>query len=339
MADSDPGVSTVSSRALCESCDRLGLDVTQLLAAAGLARSVVYDPDARIEREQAWALWGEAFARSGDPDLALHAVEALDFGAYKVLDFLAANAPTLGEGLQRIAAYFHLVDAGTLLSAHEGPDSIKFRMTPADPSTTQPRPVVEYTLAAIVLRTRAACGEAYPLQHVDVAYPRPESDAEHRRIFGCPVGFGRPVSELSLAPEVWARPVVGAQPALFEILEEHARQRSEQASTAVTIASQVRDLLAEELRGGEPTLKRIGKRLAMSERALQRRLKEHGSSFGELLDAVRAELARAYLKEATVSIGEVGYLLGFDDQSSFSRAFKRWTGASPRAYRGRAERA
>src|SRR5688572_4061308 len=103
-------VLTVSSRALLDACVRLGIDVEAMLAAAQLDRSTVYDADARIPGEKVVALWREAYERSGDPHLALHAAEALPFGAYKVIDFLAGSSTSVGEGLTRVARYFPLIN-------------------------------------------------------------------------------------------------------------------------------------------------------------------------------------------------------------------------------------
>ena len=88
-------VLSVSSRALLDACARLGFDTGQILAAANLDPVTLRDPDARIPIEQADALWRKAYELSNDPNLALHAIEVLPFGAYRVIDFLAASAPTV----------------------------------------------------------------------------------------------------------------------------------------------------------------------------------------------------------------------------------------------------
>ena len=95
-------------------------------------------------------------------------------------------------------------------------------------------------------------------------------------------------------------------------------------------------LLVDELRGGEPTLGRLAKRMAMSARTLQRRLDEEGTSFAAVLDDTRRELAGAYMAQRDVSLADVSYLLGFSEQSAFTRAFQRWHGVAPSRYGARA---
>ena len=99
------------------------------------------------------------------------------------------------------------------------------------------------------------------------------------------------------------------------------------------ILGQVREAIHAELRGGDPSLDHVAKRLGMSNRTLQRRVKDEGFTYAEVLDEIRTSVARVYLNQEGISICEAGYLLGFAEQSSFSRAFKRWTGSTPQRYR------
>ena len=100
----------VSSRAFVDACACMGLDVDSMLEEVGIPMATLRDPDGRLPPESVRALWGLAYARSGDADLALHAAEALPFGAYRVIDFLVANAPTIGAGLSKLAEYFEIIN-------------------------------------------------------------------------------------------------------------------------------------------------------------------------------------------------------------------------------------
>jgi len=103
-------VLSVSSRAMLDACARLGLDTDQILNSAQLDRATIDDPDARIPVEKSAAIWRKAFELSGDPNLALHAIEVLPFGAYRVIDFLATTAPTIGVAMAKVADYFPLIN-------------------------------------------------------------------------------------------------------------------------------------------------------------------------------------------------------------------------------------
>lgn len=327
-------VLSVASRAVLDACARLDLDPESLLAAAGLPRAQVYDPDARLPAEAADALWRHAYATAGDPCLALHAAEALPFGAYKVLDFVTAHAPSVGEGLRRVARYFPLVDARAQLEIVEG-DPVSVAMQ-SELGEIAP-PAQEYTLAALVVRSRASAGVAWPLDAVELTFPAPDGAREHERIFACPVRFGQPRARLVVPRSSWELPVRGADPALFSVLEDHARRLlAELPADDGALATRLRAVLRQELRGGDASIAHVARRLGLGERTLQRRLEESGLGFVDVLAEVRAELAREYLREPGVSLAEVAWLLGFSDQSAFTRAFKRWTGVTPGAWRGAA---
>ncbi|MCA9656599.1 MAG: AraC family transcriptional regulator ligand-binding domain-containing protein [Myxococcales bacterium] len=324
-------VLSVASRAVLDACTRLGLDAARLLAAAGLEPGAVMDPDARIPAERADALWRHAFAAAADPQLALHAAEALPFGAYKVLDFVAANAPTVGEGLRRIARYFALVDPrGSLTITDAEPMRVGMESTQgAVPAAAQ-----EYTFAALVLRSRAASGVGWTPAAVELTGDAPFDASEHARIFGCPVRFARPAPRLLVLREHWDRPVHGADPALFSVLEDHAeRLLAELPAPEPPLVSRLRAVLREELRGGDVGVEHVARRLALGARTLQRRLEDEGVRFAEVLAELRTELARDYLREPGLSIAEIAWLLGFSEQSAFTRAFKRATGQPPGAWR------
>ena len=156
-------VLSVSSRALLDACARLGLDTSQILAAAKLDLVTLQDPDARIPVEQVDALWQKAYELSNDPNLALHAIEVLPFGAYRVIDFLASSAPTVGAALAKVSDYFPLINAVVRLPYAVGDHHVTYAVeAPSRPSTIT-RPYAEYTLAAVFLRTRIATNQLYPV--------------------------------------------------------------------------------------------------------------------------------------------------------------------------------
>ncbi len=326
-------VLSVSSRALLSACDRLGLDTDLILAGAGVDRAAVNDPDRRVPIDQFGKLWRTACELSKDPDLALHAIEVLPFGAYRVIDFLIWNAPTVGDALAKVSEYFPLINNVVRLPFLVGPRSVTFAVeAPSDPAVIS-RPYAEYVLGAVFLRTRFNMHQPYRLARVEFAHPQPASIREHERIFACPVVFGADLCQLVISREVWDSPRTGADPTLFSVLDGHARTLLDQQPAATTIVGRVRETIGAELRGGDPRLASVARHLAMSPRTLQRRLSEHGAIFNEVLDAMRIGAAKSYLAQRNIATAEIAYLLGFAEQSSFNRAFKRWTGQTPGEFR------
>lgn len=326
-------VLSVSSRALIEACARLGLDTGRILAAAGLERATIEDSDARIPIEQMQALWRKACELSNDPNLALHAVEVLPFGAYRVIDFLAASASTVGEAITKVADYFPLINSAARLRCIADDAEVAVVLeAPSRPSVIT-APYAEYTLAAVFLRTRTATNQPYPLTRVDFSHPQPVDTREHRRIFECPVVFGKSECRLVVSRAVWSTARTGGDPALFAVLDTHAKMLLDRLPSSSDIVTRVRGAIEAELRGGNPRLEAVARRLALSPRTLQRRLADEGVLFNDLLDEMRLHVAKTYLAQRDVAGAEVAYLLGFSEQSAFNHAFKRWTGRTPTEYR------
>jgi AraC-like DNA-binding protein len=261
---------------------------------------------------------------------------ATPFGAYRVIDFLAASASTVGEGLTAVARYFPLINSALGWDIAVGTDTVRMALVHPMIPGPLPRLPAEYTLAVTVLHCRKASGFDWPLLEVDLAFDAPPSSTEHRAVFGCPVRFGAPANAFVIARSEWDRPTASGSSELLRALQAHADELLARLGTDQVVASRVQRLLVDELRGGEPTLARLAKRMAMSARTLQRRLDEEGTSFAAVLDDTRRELAGAYMAQRDVALADVSYLLGFSEQSAFTRAFQRWHGVAPSRYGARA---
>jgi len=328
-------VLSVSSRALLDACERFGLDTRQILQAARLDPVTLQNPDARIPIEQVNLLWQKAYELSNDPNLALHAIEVLPFGAYRVIDYLASSAPTIGGAFAKVSDYFPLINTVVRLPYAVGDHHVTFGVeAPSRPSAIT-RPYAEYTLAAVFLRTRIGTNRPFRLIRVEFSHPRPADISEHERIFDCPVTFGAQTCQMVIARDVWDMPRTESNPTLFSALDTHARMLLDGLPSPADIVGRVREAIEAELRGGNPKLESIARRLAMSPRTLQRRLRDQGVLFNDVLDAMRFRAAKSCLAQGDIAGSEVAYLLGFAEQSSFNRAFRRWSGQTPTEYRRR----
>lgn len=330
-------VLSVATRAVLDACVRLGLDAEELLGTAGLTRAEVLDPDNRLPAPRVDALWRAAHARANDPMLALHAAEALPFGAYKVIDFVAANSATVGDALRRVATYFALVDPRAVLVMSEG-DAAELSMRARDTGAEPPAQAQEFTFAALVTRMRVCAGAGgadWSPARVDFTFAAPRDTAEYQRVFQAELRFGSPAARLILPRRALAAPISSANAMLLAVLEDHARRLASELPRREGLTGRVREAIAAELGDGEPGLSRVARRLAMSERTLQRRLQEEGRTLASLVDEVRTAVAKAHLADPGVAASEVAWLLGFSDQSAFTRAFRRWTGVTPGVWRAR----
>ncbi|MEZ5238264.1 MAG: helix-turn-helix domain-containing protein [Microthrixaceae bacterium] len=170
-----------------------------------------------------------------------------------------------------------------------------------------------------------------PLE-VSFRHGAPADDAPHRDYFGCQVRFSAARDALCFGNEVLERRPALADEGLSSYLLAELEQLHWSASER-SLVLDVRSAVTDALPDGQPSKSQIARRLGMSERTLHRRLAEHGESFQELATRVRREAAESLLSNPQHSLAEVAFLTGFSDQSAFTRAFGRWTGVTPAAYR------
>ncbi|HHC29457.1 MAG TPA: helix-turn-helix domain-containing protein, partial [Rhodobacterales bacterium] len=168
---------------------------------------------------------------------------------------------------------------------------------------------------------------------VEVTYPRPAHAAAYTEIWRAPVRFDAPRNAIHIAPH-WLR--ADTEPEhdyVFGIFTDHADALLARLETDETIRAKVEARILPELHTGTMSMDKVARDLGMSRQTLYRRLQEEGLTFAEVHDDLRARMARDYLSARKVSVNETAYLLGFSEASSFVRAFKRWTGQSPTAFR------
>lgn len=334
----EPAVLPVASRALLDACAALGADPDEILRDAGLGRGDLEQADKRIPAAAADAIWQAAFTKTGDASLAVRAAEVTPFGAFRALDYLAASGLTVGEGLRRVATYFPIIDPRGALEIEETRASVtvQFRSVVGAPL---PPPAQEYTLAMLLLRSRHTASLEWQPGEVRFTFPRPRDARAHQRVYGPALVFDAEEAALVLPRQAFETPTRAPDRALFVLLDQHAQRLLAEVPAESELLRRTRLAIAQALPGRGPDLEQIARQVSLSRRSLQRRLEEAGTSFAELVERVRRERAEAYLATPSVSIAEVSYLLGFSEQSVFTRAFKRWTGRSPTEFRARPGRA
>jgi AraC-like DNA-binding protein len=323
-------ISAVSTRAVLQAATRRGADPEALLRPHGLELALLEDPDARLPAEVVADLWRRASQAAGEPELAVLAAVELPRRAYRVLDYLASSAATIGEALGLVSRYFLIVhDAVQLQVGPDGEGGV-LRIGRAD-GVPLPAPYVDYALASCLYRMgHVSDGPVHA--HVSLRRPAPGDRTGHQQAFGPNLRFEADRDEARLPPALWRRPTTAADPVLRELLEAHAQGLVERLSGPDSL-SDLRAAALEAMRAGRPELSWIARRLDTSSRTLQRRLMASGTSWRELLESLRREAASAWLQDPALSVDDVAVLLGYAEASTFHRAFRRWTGQSPGAWR------
>ena len=322
---------TVTVRVVLKACEAVGVDTTELLQLAGIERETVDNPDGEVSFDQMRAFWQNAFRLSNDPFLGMHAAQYTRIGDYQCLDYLTTNAATLGQSLENYCRYMAIINTWIGWQIDEGDKEVVLRMLPN--AGKIPPHSYEFVFSMYVKRMRELSDESWRPAGIRFPFPAPEQSEKHADYFAASVQYDAEAGEFIVDKANWQQAIANSDQQLYRVLDEHARLLLSQRPMPEDFAGRVRQEIVRELHGGNARRETIAQTLNMSSRTLQRRLEEQGVAFAELLDDVRADLAKNKLSGSDLSLGEIGFLLGFSEQSAFNRAFKRWTGKTPREYR------
>ena len=321
------------ARGLLDYAVSKGADRETLAGRAGLDVNLLEDPDARIEAAAYMVLMREGQALTGDPGLALHWAEDVNLAKMSVVGLLGEASTTLLESFIQVRRYGRLVtdlgggDRFEMIQKDGAVWSIDRRPDPnAFPELT------ETTFGFMVCGSRVAAPSTW-LKEVHVTHPAPVYAAEYERVFGAPVTFGSHWNALRCDPAFLTTPVNVQPRYVFGVLSRHADALMEGLKTPQTVRGRVEGLIMPVLHAGDVGIDGVAVRMGVSRQTLYRRLKAEGVTFEQVLDALRHRLALDYLGGGRASVNETAFLVGFSDPAAFSRAFKRWTGQTPRAAR------
>lgn len=324
-------VSATFLRALLDRAGSAGVDVDAVLRDAGIAHATVVDLNGWVPVDAMARAWILVSERVKDPDFGLHAAETLPIGVYGVLEFATISSPNILGTLERVARYYRLMGAMSELGLEVGRDRARVTVRPViavDPARL--RHYHEYTLAFLATRGRMLGGDAVAPSEVRFMHAAPPSTATHARIFRAPVRFAQAVNELVVPRRVLDMPLRTADAAASAALARAGETML--GSDAGDFLESAHAATRAALDGGDVSLEAVARRLRIGARTLQRRLHEHRTSYARLLDEVRSETARRWVEQRSMSFGEIAFGLGFSEPSAFHRAFKRWTGVTPRDY-------
>jgi AraC-like DNA-binding protein len=307
----------------------LGYDVEALMAGAGVSAADLEHPDARVPCEAYAAVVGGAQRQRFTPTLALELALRTPLGAWPLLDYLVVTSSTVGAGLYQLARYLWLTGSPIVLAIHEEPDGARVELSAADPFAIE----YEVVLLAKHLRDETG-GRCAP---VEISFRHvPDDLAAFERAIGCRVRAMAPSNAVGFSRESWELPLRRRDPILRSVLEQHADEILARLPARSGLALDVQRAIARRMAGGDTRVEAVGRELAVSARTLQRKLAAEGVSYQGLLEDARKEAAARYLRESTLAIGEIAYLLGYSEPAPFHRAFRRWYGMTPEAFRRRA---
>ncbi len=320
------------ARLLLQYAETVGMDMGVLEGAAGINR---FDLGCRIPLSIFHRIWDIIQKNTDDPDFGLHLGEAFaGFSEGHILFSVMRNSPTIEAALNKFFRYHSLMADILRPRMVYRPQKVILLLERVYPELPINRHHVEATLAMLASTLKRLSNSCIVPLEVDFQHPHPKQVAEHSRIFSAPLRFGQNRDAFAVSKEDITRPILMANPDFLDAHEKLARTLMKQIGTPETFADKTRHAIQQAMSHGDPALLEIiSRKLALSKRSLQDRLKNEGTGFRKLLDEARRKLAGIYLKDTDTSVCDVAFLLGFSDQSAFNHAFKRWNGVSPRQYR------
>jgi AraC-like DNA-binding protein len=316
---------------LWEGLKRAGVDRAEVIRRANLPLSVLRD-DAPIATTQFFALWRAIETVSQDSTIGLRIATGLD-GAVMPLAFVAAqHARTFRDALSRVARFKRLCapeDVSVKDFADHGELVIRW---PHGDSETAPRSLVDATMASFVELGRRGTGERLAPLSLELARPVASRSALER-YFSCDIKFDTKVDRIAFRREDLDKLFITHNKELLDVLAPELDRRLKHHGASDSVAEQTKWVLRRRLTAGRPDIRSVAAELAMSERSLQRRLTDEGVSFQTLVSQTRHQMALEHLADKSLTLIEIAYLLGYEDQNSFFRAFRQWESQTPSDWR------
>lgn len=308
-----------------------GYDATGIFAAAGITQVPTKDPTERLSTAEVAALFKECVKLTGNPAVGLTVARFMHPSTLHALGYSLLASSTLRDCCERLANYFRLAsEQGEVRITEEGDRFCISLHALADGIAFE---TIDAWHAFLVRLFRLLYRPDFAPVSVSLARPCPPGyEDQYRKSFHAPVTFDATYCEICLDRAAVDEPLMGGNREIAHqndrIIEDYLA-----ALDQADIVSRVKQIIIQTLSSGNCSKQRVASEMAMSPSALQQKLAQLDSSFQDLLNQVRQSLALAYMEQARVSITEMSFMLGFSDTSSFTRAFRRWTGKSPRDYR------
>ena len=332
--NSIPSATGGIARLACVRLDELGKDPAVILSKVGLTSEEARDPTVRLEVRTQIKLLELAAEEAQDEWLGFHLARSFDLREIGLVYYVIASSEQLAEALRNAERYSQINNEGVRLRFRMRDGSAVIALEYVNVDRQADRQHIEFWLVTLVRICRQVTnGRLSPLQ-LKTKHVRNGMPIEVRAFFGVEIEFGADADEIWFPRAIALLSVVGRDERLNELLRRYAEEAlARKPRERLSVRSKTEDILSERLPHGGVTAVEIARRLGMSPRTLSRKLADEGTSFAEILDQLRAALAKRYLYDKALPISEIAWLLGYREISSLTHAFKRWTGMAPRRFR------
>jgi AraC-like DNA-binding protein len=321
-----PGINVV--RAL----EARGIDGAALLRRAGCDPALFHVPETRVPNQVIQRVFELAEEETGDPCFGLDVGQQVRGVALHAVGYAWLASATLLDAMTRLARYTRVLTDFWHAEIWEEPRGLRFVVLYVDPQAIRPWSRQDAVLAGLLQLCRITYGGSFAPLEATIGRAPPTDTRRFEDFFRAPIVWGAPQPSLLCRREDLAQPLTTTNPGVAVASENLVADYLARLDRDDVVAQVKRELLGY-FPAGTPTQATVARAVGLSARTLHRRLAEAGTSFEKLLDETRRELGAEYVRRTDYSVGEVAYLLGFAETSSFNRAFRRWTGKSPSEFR------
>ena len=308
------------------------VDPVPLLEASGINPASVTDPNKRIPDDRVQAFYDRIAELIPDPNFGLKCEQLWHPTQMGALGYAWMTSSTLRSAFQRLVRFFTIISDLLTVELKETSKSLSLIINIPNLEAV-PAFRIDAVMAMLLAMVQSNGGEAFHPQSLTITHPEPEDAGPFYSLFQCPIAFGAKSNSftISIADADAPRSCSNTQLALLhdQLLVKYLADLEKENVVERTKAS-----IIDNLPSGNISDTIVARSLQMSERTLQRRLRDFGTTFKSILNKVREDLANSYIRDSKLTLTEISYMLGFAEMSTFSRAFKRWTGQSPSAFRG-----
>jgi len=305
-----------------------GEDAMEVIESVGIDPASIVNSDRRVPLDAMHKLMRRCIEVTGNQSFGLMAAEQLQPQILQGLGLGWLVSDTVYDGLRRTVRFCRLMSTGAIMQLNEEGQYVHLTITRSAKIEQCEAGAIDFSVGIIARMCRLAMGEYIAPVKIEMERPTPVDVAQFESILCCPITFGQKQSRLTFYIPDILMPLATGDPDLARVNDAQAQGYIDSFLVHNTTRKVV-EKIVETLPDGAPNQQQIAETLNMSNRTLQRKLKSEGTSFLDLLQSTRMQLARRYLLQPARSVVETSYLLGFSEPSTFSRAFKRWTGQAP----------
>jgi len=309
----------------------IGLSLPAVLRDAQLPIDLFDQPRVLVTTKEFFALWRAIGNASKDRAAGLLLGTSTKMEQFHPMALAALSTDNLGDAINQMSRYKRLTAPEALVARFVGDEwNLQFHWLLAE--EPEPQILTEYCFASMLSLARHGTGTRLTPLRVEFTQPREHTKALSK-YFGCPIIYGSAHNAIVFEASDSRRPLITRNSELLALLAPHFDDELESSTRRQSFTDRVREAIQLRLAGRRPSVDDVAESLHLGARTLQRRLQENGSSFQQVLDEARHELARHYLHSALLDLHETAYLLGYEDANSFVRAFRTWEGVPPAHWR------